>query len=505
MTGDAPDWQRGEGVETERRGNALVIRDLFVPNPKQRRFFTAADDPRYREILFYGSIRGGKSQSCCKKVAEWAWRYPNTLWAVCRATYKELEDSTKRIMLKGDSNMPPALPPELVQRTYEGDHNKVVLRNGSEILFRSLEPNNRGKIRNITYAGAFIDQVEELGDNEMDPDFYEEFLGRLSHPGSPRKMLLAANPESEDHWIAERFGLRPDDEGPKAKRAIAIHVSILDNAPYLDQEYVQDLLDTEHSNPSYFQRMVMGEWGAFGGKRFGKVWNRNRCIWPEAGIEIDPAWEIVEGIDYGWGHPMAWLWFAIDFEGRWWGVHEHVAKEVGIGEWAEIARRVRANDPSMMLPFTGLLTPTISYLDPAAWASKGEHGAPADWLLEHEIYVAKANNERLGGWMRLEEMLKEDGGDGYSRLRLLPHLTHLAKQIASARINPGTDDVEKKKGGGDDALDACRYAILSRLGPPTRAPHEPEDDGPAVLDRASAWRRTVAAVGTKDDESFAVV
>jgi PBSX family phage terminase large subunit len=483
----------------ERRvGDRLHVIDPWAPNAKQNAFFRAAAEPwPVKEILFDGSVRGGKTQACCRLIVAWAMKFRGA-YLIGRSTYKELEDSTKRVMLRGEGGLPPACPDQLIAEKFEGDKNKIVLRNSSEIMFRSLEPDRRGTIRNLTLAGAFIDQVEELDDDESDEEFYDELVGRLSERNAPRKMLLAANPGPETHWIARRFGCTDDADAERSPQLRAktrrVHVTILDNKDYLDPELLADYLATQHTRPDYYERMVLGNWGAFGGKRF-KCWNAHVNVVPKV-FDIPDDWEIVEGLDYGYAHPFGKVWFAIDFQGAWWAIAEHNAKEMRLSQHAKLIQKVRANDQDdeiqRLRPFAGDLSPSASYLGPDAWAPRGEHAAPANELFSYGIYPSKAWNERIGGWNRLEEMLTEIMEDGYSRLRFFPTLKVLPTQIRSAKIKTGTDDIEKVN---DDVLDACRYAAMTRLGPPVR-----EESAEDPHSREAVARRAMTRVRERDYE-----
>lgn len=53
--------------------------------------------------------------------------------------------------------------------------------------------------------------------------------------------------------------------------------------------------------------------------------------------------------------------------------------------------------------------------------------------------------------------------DGYPRLRVFSTCENLIREIPSAKIKDGTDDIEKEN---DDTLDALRYAIVSRMPSP---------------------------------------
>ena len=62
-------------------------------------------------------------------------------------------------MLHGDGALPPLIPPDAVE-TYRASDELVRLRNGSEIIFRSLD--EPGKLLNLSLGGVFVDQIEEL-------------------------------------------------------------------------------------------------------------------------------------------------------------------------------------------------------------------------------------------------------------------------------------------------------------------------------------------------------
>lgn len=64
---------------------------------------------------------------------------------VHHSAIRELKDSTQRALLFGDGNMPPLIPPELVEG-YRASDEVVRLRTGAELMFRSLEENPLARI-----------------------------------------------------------------------------------------------------------------------------------------------------------------------------------------------------------------------------------------------------------------------------------------------------------------------------------------------------------------------
>jgi PBSX family phage terminase large subunit len=438
----------------------LRVRDPFKPTERQRDFFEACDDPDYDEILFDGSIRAGKTQACCKKVVAWAWTHGGR-YVIARKTYRELRDSTQAVLLRGEGNLPPALPNQLLKgdsldKAYKGQDEVVFLKNGAEIMFRSLENREdaRAKLRNLSLNAIFIDQIEELEDDE-DGELYEELLGRLSDPRGPRKMLLAANPGPIDHWVYRRF-VDEDTKKPWCKR---VHVTLFDNERHLESKYVEGRLRTEKTNPDYFKRFILGEWGSFGGKRF-KVWDGDRHIVEP--FQIPQHWEVFEGIDYGYQHPFCCLWLAVSPERRWYVFAEHYEADRALSYHAKRIREIRREQN---------VAPSVTWIDPSTTRMDRGFESVQLELTDLGIYTARAENERIGGWARLDEMLTVTLEDGKPWLQVFNTCKNLIREIPSAKLKEGTDDIDKRH---DHALDALRYAVMSR--PPVPIEPEEEDD-----------------------------
>jgi phage terminase large subunit len=442
----------------------VQVRDDFVLTEKQRAFALASNDPKAKEILFGGAIRSGKSQVAARILVGWAMQKPG-VYAACRATYRELEDSTKRIFLQGDGALPPAVPHEIIAdsgRAIFKQDQKVILTNGSEILFRSLEETEKGKakFRNITLSGAFIDQLEEF-DSDMAQALYQEILSRLSHPLGPRKMIAAANPGPETHWAYERF------VDPETRRQYPdtryVHVEMSDNVSPLDgqshlpDDYVAWAYKQEETNPDFFRRFVLGQWGAFGGKRF-KSFHRDSHVVPP--FQVPSEWEVLEGIDYGIANPFAVVWVAVDWDGRWWVVAEHHEAEQPLAYHAGRIREIREQLN---------LSPSYTFIDPSTFnRTRQEFESVAFELQTLGIQVGRAQNERIGGWARLDELMLERLDDGQPRLVIMDRCTNLLKELPNARFKEGSDDIEKEN---DHALDALRYVVMTR--PPSPVKKKP--------------------------------
>lgn len=459
------------------------ITDTSVPNRKQAEFYRACEDPEAEEVLYDGSIRAGKTQACCRKVVEWAWRYGGR-YVVARKTYPELIDSTMAVMMRGEGAMPAALPPQLIQQ-YKASERTVTLLNGAEILFRNLESaeEGRAKLRNLSLNGMFIDQVEEL-DGEDWAELYEELLGRLSDPRGPGKMVLAANPGPTDHWVYRRF-IDPENAG-RYPQTRYVHCTLYDNRENLDERYFQSRIRTEKQNPEYYKRMVLGEWGSFGSKRF-KMWDRTKHVCDP--FKIPGWWEVLEGIDFGYSHPFVTLWVAIDEMERYVVFGEHWEKERPASYHA---RKILSLREQMNV------SPSVTWADPSIFAGRNGMSSPAYELMDYGVYPSPADNDRLGGWNRIEEMLLNEI-DGVPQLRVFSTCKHLIKEIPNLRFKENSDDVEKRN---DHASDALRYVVMSR--PPV--PRQPDEQAEGDSDRRSLYaaRQYQKAIHGRNDIDLGV-
>lgn len=428
---------------------------LQKPNVPQAKALALAEADGVREIMLDGAIRSGKTQVGAEILVQYALAMPAT-YVVFRKTYLELRDSTKKAIMFGDADMPPVLPREAWKDSdYHATDNIVKIAGGSEILFRSAEDPFTGaaKIRNVALGGFLIDQVEELEHDDYLTHFYRTLLGRLSDPRGPRRGVLIANPGPETHWVYRRLV----DEETRADKVGYVHFTLHDNKENLTPDYYEDTCATKHTAPEWFDRFVDGKWGAFEGKRF-KCWRPEKHIVDP--FIVPPEWEITEGIDFGYAHPFCCMWHAAAPCGHEFFVAEHYERRRPISYHARRIKEIRANRN---------LAPSATWLDPSAWSDRGEFESPAFELADYDISAGKAQNDRIGGWNRLDELLMKPLGlpDGTCscppgagpRLRVLSTCVNLIRELPNLKIKDGTDDVEKRH---DDSPDAGRYVVMSR-------------------------------------------
>lgn len=457
--------------------------DSFRPNLKQAELWTVAADPAAEIVLMDGAIRTGKSQSCGRLQVAWAVEHPGTTHWAMRKTQKELDDTTKKQMLEGDGGLDPCIPPELLV-DYNATKDTATIwcpptaehpQGGhSYIVFRSLETrkgivdNIKAKLRGTTLASVYIDQVEEF-DTESDEESFYELLGRLSDPRGPNKMLLCSNPGSKGHWL---YKLCVDPK-TRAEHVRYVHVELADNKHNLAPGYWERMERLKNTRRVWWRRFVKGEWGVSGGQRFPMLDETIHMIPP---FKLDPAWPIIEGLDYGSKNPLACLYATIDYNGRIYVVGEHYEPERSSGYHVQKIMELRQSIQELR-GLSGVLEPDEAWWDPSMWARRGDFDSIALELMDYPgMSGAKAQNERRGGWLRIEKLLGENLDDGLPGLMIFSTCENLWNELTGLKYKVGTDDVEKEN---DHAADALRYLVMSR----SSAPNEEKEEEESMRDR----------------------
>lgn len=471
----------------------------FRANQKQADLHRHWHDPAARIVLIAGAIRAGKTQGAGRLLVETAIEQP-ALYLVARSTYRELEDSTKRAILHGDGDLPPLLPYEVRARNgYRASDNKVVLANGSEILFRSLEEGQVGKILNLTLGGIFVDQIEELDPGEAGERLFDTLLGRLSHPSGPRKLVAVANPAARMHWVHRRFV----DEKTRDADSRYIHVTMRDNAQHLPPGYVEQQEATRESRPAWYRTFVLGEWGAFEGAAYPQFSEQTHVV---DAFDIPEGWPRFENMDFGVNHATAWYVNAVDYDGNIVTFDEYHEPNLPSVTAPEILKRRAWWHPPGENP--------TAFADPSVFSSAGvtnRWGAPAtvaSEFAEHGINLARGNNDRVAGHVRIAEIVEPDkdrrfpayhplGSNleapelGSPRWFIFRRCTHLIEQMQAAPIeeegepHPGEAVSRRWEGPYGHGHASSRYGMLTWPRPSAKPPEPVTDPRRALLDEIS--------------------
>jgi PBSX family phage terminase large subunit len=468
----------------------------FTATARQNELAAAWHDESVRVVLADGAIRSGKTGAAARLLLETAAREPS-MYLVCRMSYRELEDSTKRAFLRGDGTTPPLIPPELIA-DYRATDNLVRLHGGSEIVFRSLD--EPAKLLGLSLGGALIDQAEELDGGQAGEFIVDTILGRLNAPG-PRKLMLICNPAGLTHFVFRRFvNERTRDQGVRR-----VHFTLRDNAEHLPADYVREMLATRETRPVFFKTYVEGTWGSFEGMAFTEFSERVHVV---ERFPLPPHWLRFESMDHGAASPTAWLFWATDEDGNHVVFDEHYQAGLLVSDHAaEVLRRRPAGAHHRC------------FADPSIDASHGilKWGRKATVLTEyreHKVtWLVPANNDRVAGYSRLLELVHVDerrpfpswhprfGERGAPRLFLARHCAHTVEQLKSAPVaSDGPDAGRAVEGKWEHehghALAALRYGAMSRPAP--SAHRDPWADRPAALHPLYANDELLAAQGRRE-------
>ena len=193
---------------------------------------------------------------------------------------------------------------------------------------------------------------------------------------------------------------------------------------------------------------------------------------------IPDHWERIAGFDFGWRHPSAWVWAAVDEEGTIFIYRDWSNAQVSIEDQAK-----------MFNSFDDAKKVTHIYAGHDCWTDRGSafntakkmmNRNIADEFSDYKVFLEPANNARKQGAALIRELLKyqevTDDESGEVKLERFPQIQifntcKLLYNNLTDRIHNEKDveDVLKEdaKHGdpttGDDLYDAFRYLALSRF------------------------------------------
>ena len=222
--------------------------------PKQVEGWDICENDQYRNILFDGGARSGKTILFILRIILRAQRISNSRHLIARLRFSHAKNSIWR----------ETLLPKLREMSRTGwRENKqdwvIEFTNGSEIWLGGFDERERTeKILGHEYNTIFFNEVSQIS-----YDIIEMALPRLAknNPGLVNKAFYDCNPPSPLHWVHKIFyeGVEPRDLKPlKFPEMYAVlKMNPMDN-PYLPKDYIETQLDTRSKR--YQQRFKYGEY-----------------------------------------------------------------------------------------------------------------------------------------------------------------------------------------------------------------------------------------------------
>lgn len=258
--------------------NLKLSKKLFVP-----KFYPLLFDYSHRWECYMGSAGSAKSYFITQKLIVRACnecikilvcrRYGTTIRNTCFSLFKD-------ILTKWQ------LYPQYVS-IRESDFN-IKFPNGSEIIFMGLDEET--KLLSLNNIGAiFIEEAYEVPKNIV-----EQLDLRLRGSTPNQQLYMAWNPINRNHWLYDFCEKNPP------KSFIYTHSTFRDN-PFLNQDYINTLMEMYTRNPSKARIFCDGEWGVDSEGLVLTNWKMQEFDF----MELAQTLEHRAGMDIGWVDPSA--------------------------------------------------------------------------------------------------------------------------------------------------------------------------------------------------------
>lgn len=432
----------------------------------------AAPEP---QIIIAGGFACGKTRIACTKGLVLSAIFPGNRGMIARYHATDLQDSTIPSFFD-------VCPPSWI-RSYNKQANRVVLRNGSEILFRHLhdaKAATRSRRVGADLGWAMIDQVEEC-----ELAHWNTMLSRIRKASIPKHFLFATmNPAGHDDYYKLFFeGIEDSLAALPAGRFFAVRRSgsrlgiavrseenRVSNGGFVSDEYFDELIRS-YDRP-WLNRYVYCSFEDFAGQIYREfTLSSVHNIRPFA---IPAHWPTIVPIDVGgdapWGIPIG----RIDDIGNIVWTHEFYQPSVNS---REVANWIKSNCAWADTNTTYVIDPE-NKLAMLELADFGIHSQPA-------IKAVHAGILRTGGYMHIrpniglphwyiqsqgDERINKFKDHGSPRMFFFENLTNTRQELVEYKwdLNRPNHPVKLK----DHLCDAIRYAVMKR---PEAGKLPPED------------------------------
>jgi phage terminase large subunit len=384
-----------------------------------------------RFSFYVGGIGAGKSYAGAIKAIVRSQEQAGSLGLIGAPTYPMLRDATQRTFFE--------LCPRALIKSFNKGEQSLLLHNGSEILFRSMDAPDR--VRGLNLAWYWLDEAPLCGHYA-----WQLLKGRLRQMGYDTQGWATGTPHGRDGY-ARDFELEPL-EGHTLYRA-----STRANAHNLPAHYIEDLGYTG----SFADQEIEGLFVSFEGLvyRFeGSVGGHVRRA--EAGQTFS---RVVGGVDWGYTNPSAVCVFGLDSDGRAWQLDEFYERRASISD--------------VVVPALVSLTQRYSV---SQWYCDSEDPEAVNQLalalaragcLSRATLASKGPGSIIAGIQTVTTLLARRG-DGTRGLYVDPGCARTIGEYGAYAYASGErskrDPSELPIKQSDHAMDATRYALHGELG-----------------------------------------
>ena len=448
----------------------------YKPFPKQ----IEAHKNEARVLCFGGAAGPGKTLWLLMDALKFVMENPGTTAILFRRTFPELEASL----------IPRSLEyfPNDYCRYNDAKKRWVIDVGGgrkSFILFGHLE-READVYQHRSAEWQYMGIDESTSFTKMMFDFLYTRV-RTSKAGVKCRVRLTTNPGNIGHgWHKNFFQIgkvqsghiwRPPKRGvdkyDPPERSF-IPAVIFDNPAIIanDPEYLASL---ENLPEGERQMMLYGDWGGFTGQYYTEF-NRNiHVVQPKP---ILRNWKLYRSVDFGFNHPFACHWHAMDENG-----HCHTYREVYESgkrdkEQAQLIKsKSYYEDDGNGARIPELIEYTVG--DPEMLKSSKESTSTTQQNYQKEgVSIFPGNNKRVPGWMAIRNWLAIDPATGTPWWTISNACPELIREITDA-VYGGNRPDDINPNCSDHAIDNCRYFFMSQPTPgnplPKANPHDKLD------------------------------
>lgn len=430
--------------------------DLIIPspNPKQQKFFSA----RARYIAYGGARAGGKSWAMRVKFSVLCLRYKGIQILLLRRTLPELTENhvnPLRRLLKGIAD-------------YNKQEKVFTFPNGSRLKLGYCA--NEQDV--LQYQGQAYDVIG-MEEATMFTEFQFNCLresnrssGMMQERFAPR-MYLTMNPGGVGHhWVKRLFIDRAYKGKERPEDYVFIPAKVYDNVAFMeaDPDYVAQL---ESLPEKRRKMMLLGDWNSVEGAFFEEFTNDPDHYedrqWTHVIAPFEPPkdWKIYRSFDFGYHRPFSVGWWAVDFDGvayrihEWYGCTETDNEGLRIPPHEIFAKVAEVEREHPWLKGKSI----IGVADPSIWdASRGESVAEA--AAKHKIYFTPGDNKRIPGWMQVHYRLAFDE-HGYPMMYCFSNCKAFIRTMPALQYDQHkVEDLDTD--GEDHIADEVRYFCMSR-------------------------------------------
>jgi hypothetical protein len=447
----------------------VSVDDIYTPFRQQKLFH----DSKAKYRLFGGAAGPGKTKALLMEAIYRALRVPGSDSLLLRRTYPELESSLLAYFRRD-------VPRELYKKYNESKH-VVTWRNGSTTRFGYCR--NENDVYRYQGAEFLFIGLDELTHFTLKQWQFLTSRNRCPVPGSRCSMAGATNPGNIGHaWVKSLWIDRVAPPGFEQSGHYHrndyefIPARLADNPIYAnDAEYRRTLaVLPEHLRKAFLD----GDWNVFAGQYFDIFDYGRHTARPEE-IRLEAWWPRWISIDWGFQHPSAVYWHCAvpaDADSRQLTADRRktqfapspnaVSCELSaVGSRIITYREFVQSGLSPRMLAQGIAERSgrenISevFLSPDAFAHRTAEASIAEQVgdvltLNGLPRPAVADDDRIGGWQLMYQMLESDAWVITENCeKLIACMPTLVRDVGRV------EDIRKMD--GDDPADSARYGLVS--------------------------------------------